>query len=127
MHNQRLTGSHVAVGVQISNAAVVSHAYKEISGNFEAQEAAGHAWSDLEKVWYDALVETAEAFLGSNNSNGVKDPLIFVAHAFHLVDLEPAAKHITLKVSLRLKKRQESVIQRICAGLSDGSRNGTCK
>ncbi len=73
--------------------------YKKVSGKLKAQEAAGHAWSNLKKIWHDALIETAKTLLGSDNSDGVKDPLVFVAHALHFVDLEPAAKNITVEIS----------------------------
>ena len=120
-----LQGSHIVVGVQILSVAVFSHAHKEVSGDFETQEAAGHTWSDLEKVRYDALVEPTEAFFQSDNSNGVKQPLVFIAHGLHLIDLEPAPENVTVKVSLFAQKPQKSAVQRICASLSEGPRNCT--
>ena len=100
---------------------VISQANKKISGNLKAQEAAGHTGSHLEKVWHDTLVETGEAFLGSDNFNGVKDPFVFVAHALHLIDLESSAENITVRVSIDLIKRLENAVQRVSASLSDGS------
>ena len=92
----------------------MSHTNKEISSNFEAQEAAGHAWGHLEQVWYDALVETAEAFLESDDSNGVENAFVFIAHAFHLVDLKSAAENVTAKVSLHYKSREECHTEGTC-------------
>lgn len=100
VHAQRLTEFTYCCRNLFSRTTIFSHAYKEISGNFKAQEAAGHAWGDLEKVWYDALVETADAFLCRDDPDGVKYPLVFIAHAFHLIDLKPAAENITATVSV---------------------------
>lgn len=100
VHAQRKTRVTYCCINLFSCTTIFSHAYKEISGNFEAQEAAGHAWGDLEKVRYDALVETADTFLCGDDPNGIKYSLVFVAHAFHLVDLKPTAENITAKVSV---------------------------
>ena len=83
----------------ISIVIVYSQTNQEVSGNLIAQEVAGHAWGDFEQVWYYTLVKAAEAFLGSDDSNGVEYALVFVAHTFHLVNLESATENITTKVS----------------------------
>lgn len=61
---------------------------QEVARHLEAQPAGRHAGRDLEEVGHNALVESSYALLTDNNSDGVGDGLVLVAHSGHCVDLE---------------------------------------
>ena len=63
---------------------------QEISAQLETQPRRGHAGRHLEQVWDNALVEAFDAFLGDDDTDGVRDGLVLVTHSRHGVDLEPA-------------------------------------
>lgn len=53
----------------------------EVACQLEAEPAAGHARSDLEQIRCNSFVEALDAFLRHNDTNGIPDALVLVAHA----------------------------------------------
>lgn len=68
---------------------------QEVSRHFEAKPAAGHAWCDFQKIWYNAFVHAPNTFLGDDHSDGVEYSFVLVSHARHGVNLKATSKHIT--------------------------------
>ena len=46
---------------------------EEVACELEAEPTAGHTRGDLEKVGCDAFVQTLDAFVLDDDSNGIKD------------------------------------------------------
>lgn len=64
---------------------------EKVAAELEAQPARRHARRHFEQVRDDALVQALGAFLGDNDTDGVGERLVLVAHARHGVDLETAS------------------------------------
>jgi hypothetical protein len=70
---------------------ITSQAFKEISGKLVTQEAAGHAGSDLEKIWDDTFVESTDSFFRAYDPDRIEYRFIFISHTLHPVDLKSSA------------------------------------
>lgn len=67
---------------------------KRIPDNLVAEPAGCHAWSNLEQIWNDSLIQASEPFLGYNHLESVKYALVLVAHSGHCVDLESSTQNV---------------------------------
>lgn len=74
---------------------VRSESDQEVPSHFEGEPAASHTRRHLEKVRDNALVQAPHAFLGNDDPDSVKYPLVLVAHSRHSIDLKAATENVT--------------------------------
>ena len=68
---------------------------EEVACELETQPTASHTRGDLEEVRCNTLVQTLDTFMLDNDSDGIEDRFVLVAHPRHGVDLESASKQVT--------------------------------